>query len=176
VCYDDEAPPKIADFIAQVLQMLTGRSLQLVLEPGRSICADAGILLTRVEYLKTNEDKHFAIVDSGMNDLLRPSLYSAWQKILPARDDAIGPIHCYDIVGPICETGDFIGKQRQLVLKAGDILAVQQAGAYGFAMASNYNSRNRAAEVMVAGTQLHLIRQRETLPQQWADEHLLPDE
>ncbi len=176
VRYADETPPSIADFIAQLLQLLNGRPLQLVLEPGRSICANAGILLTRVEYLKTNEKKHFAIVDSGMNDLLRPALYSAWQRIIPVRNDIAGITRCYDIVGPICETGDFMAKQRQLVLNAGDILAIQQAGAYGFAMASNYNSRNRAAEVMVDDSQAHLVRQRETLEQQWAHEQLLPHE
>lgn len=176
VRYADETPPSIADFIAQLLQLLNGRPLQLVLETGRSICANAGILLTRVEYLKTNEKKHFAIVDSGMNDLLRPALYSAWQRIIPVRNDIAGITRCYDIVGPICETGDFMAKQRQLVLNAGDILAIQQAGAYGFAMASNYNSRNRAAEVMVDDSQAHLVRQRETLEQQWAHEQLLPHE
>ena len=113
VRYADETPPSIADFIAQLLQLLNGRPLQLVLEPGRSICANAGILLTRVEYLKTNEKKHFAIVDSGMNDLLRPALYSAWQRIIPVRNDIAGITRCYDIVGPICETGDFMAKQRQ---------------------------------------------------------------
>ena len=176
VRYADETPPSVADFITQLLQVLNGRALQLVLEPGRSICANAGILLTRVEYLKTNEEKHFAIVDSGMNDLLRPALYSAWQRIIPARTDIAGITRCYDIVGPICETGDFMAKQRQLVLNAGDILAIKQAGAYGFAMASNYNSRNRAAEVMVDGSQAHLVRQRETLQQQWAHERLLSHE
>ncbi len=174
VCYGDEEPPAIADLMARVRTHMGHRKLALVFEPGRSICADAGVLLTRVEYIKNNEDKYFAIVDAAMNDLIRPALYGAWQDIIPADLTTKAQVQNFDIVGPICETGDFLGKDRKLAIEAGDLLAVCSSGAYGFGMASNYNSRNRAAEVMVDGEQSYLIGEREQLSQQWAREHLLP--
>jgi diaminopimelate decarboxylase len=174
VRYRDETPPEPQDYAKAVLEKLKDTGLKIVLEPGRSIAANAGVLLTQVEFLKTNEDKSFAIVDAAMNDLLRPALYSAWQDIVPVRPRADGEARLYDIVGPICETGDFLGKDRELVIEAGDLLAVRSAGAYGFTMSSNYNSRNRAAEVMVDGSGMHLVRQRETIEHQMAGEHLLP--
>jgi diaminopimelate decarboxylase len=146
-----------------------------MVEPGRSIAANAGIFLTRVEYVKCNEHKNFAIVDGAMNDLLRPALYSAWQKIVPVQlsDDDSRPELNYDVVGPVCESGDFLGKDRPLRLRAGDLLAVRSAGAYGFVMSSNYNTRNRAAEVMVDGAEYQIVRQRETLDIQLALESML---
>lgn len=174
VRYRDETPPEPQDYAKAVLEKLKDTGLKIVLEPGRSIAANAGVLLTQVEFLKTNEDKSFAIVDAAMNDLLRPALYSAWQDIVPVRPRTDGEARLYDIVGPICETGDFLGKDRELVIEAGDLLAVRSAGAYGFTMSSNYNSRNRAAEVMVDGSDMHLVRQRETIEHQMAGEHLLP--
>ena len=145
----------------------------LIFEPGRAIAANAGIFVTQVLYLKGNSDKHFALVDGAMNDLIRPSLYSAWQKIIPVVPRQ-GENLNYDIVGPVCETGDFLGKDRALCLQSGDYLAVRSSGAYGFTMSSNYNSRPRSAEVMVDGEQAHLIRKRETLSQLWQGEQLLP--
>lgn len=174
VRYRSETPPQPADYIGAVLQRLGSRPLKLVMEPGRSIVANAGILLTRVEYLKGHEDKHFAIIDAAMNDLLRPSLYSAWQEILPVKPRATGDKRIYDVVGPVCETGDFLGKERELCIEQGDLLAVRSAGAYGFSMSSNYNSRNRAAEVLVDGATLHLARRRENYNDQMALESILP--
>jgi len=175
VRYDDETPPEPGDYASLVLKRLGDRDLTLIMEPGRSIAANAGILLTRVEYLKPTEAKNFAIVDAAMNDLLRPSLYSAWQAIIPAEQPSPEAEKLnYDLVGPICETGDFIGKDRDLALAQGDLLAVRSAGAYGFAMSSNYNSRNRAAEVMVSGEESFLVRQRETFEQQIAGESVIP--
>ena len=174
VCYGDEEPPAIADVMAHIRGHLGARKLALVFEPGRSICADAGVLLTRVEYIKNNQDKYFAIVDAAMNDLIRPALYSAWQDIIPTDLNSDAQAKNFDIVGPICESSDFLGKDRKLALEAGDLLAVCSSGAYGFGMASNYNSRNRAAEVMVDGNSSHLIGEREELTQQWARERLLP--
>lgn len=175
VRYDDETPPEPGDYASLVLERLGDRDLTLIMEPGRSIAANAGILLTRVEYLKPTEAKNFAIVDAAMNDLLRPSLYSAWQAIIPAEQPSPEAEKLnYDLVGPICETGDFIGKDRDLALEQGDLLAVRSAGAYGFAMSSNYNSRNRAAEVMVSGEESFLVRQRETFEQQIAGESVIP--
>ena len=174
VCYGDEDPPAIADVMTHIRGHLGARKLALVFEPGRSICADAGVLLTRVEYIKNNQDKYFAIVDAAMNDLIRPALYSAWQDIIPVDLNSDAQAQNFDIVGPICESSDFLGKDRKLALEAGDLLAVCSSGAYGFGMASNYNSRNRAAEVMVDGNSSHLIGEREELTQQWARERLLP--
>ncbi|MBB1486429.1 diaminopimelate decarboxylase [Oceanospirillum sediminis] len=175
VRYDDETPPEPGDYASLVLERLGERQLTLIMEPGRSIAANAGILVTRVEYLKPTEAKNFAIVDAAMNDLLRPSLYSAWQAIIPVvKPAADKETQSYDLVGPICETGDFIGKDRELALEQGDLLAVRSAGAYGFAMSSNYNSRNRAAEVMADGSQSYLVRRRETFAQQIAGESVLP--
>lgn len=176
VCYKDEQPPETSDYVAAILQRLTGRELTLILEPGRSIAANAGVLLTRVEFLKCNDHKNFAIIDAAMNDLIRPSLYSAWQDIVPVtqKQTATENKKSYDLVGPICETGDFLGKDRILDLQAGDLLAVKSSGAYGFAMSSNYNSRNRAAEIMVDGADTFLARKRETIEDQLALESVLP--
>ena len=143
-------------------------------EPGRSIVANAGVLLTRVEYLKHTEHKDFAVIDAAMNDLIRPALYQAWMDIVPVQPRA-GEARRYDLVGPICETGDFLGKDRELVLAEGDLLAVRSAGAYGFVMSSNYNTRGRAAEVLVDGEQVHLVRRRESIEELYAGESLLPN-
>lgn len=174
VRYKDETPPTPAEYVKALLEKLGDREFELIFEPGRAIAANAGILLTRVEYLKDGEEKNFAIVDAAMNDLLRPALYDAWQAIVPALIREDGSDKVWDIVGPVCETGDFLGKDRQLNLKAGDLLAVKSAGAYGFAMASNYNSRNRPAEIIVDGKEHHLVRQRENYELQMAGEQILP--
>ena len=160
--------------IAAVRERLKGRELALVFEPGRSIVANAGVLLTRVEYLKHTEHKDFAVIDAAMNDLIRPALYQAWMDIVPVQPRQ-GEARRYDLVGPICETGDFLGKDRELVLAEGDLLAVRSAGAYGFVMSSNYNTRGRAAEVLVDGEAVHLVRRRETLEELYAGESLLPN-
>lgn len=173
VRYNEETPPQPADYLSKVKAKLADRNLHLIIEPGRSICANAGILLTKVEYLKSNGDKHFAIIDAGMNDMIRPALYQAWMNIQRISAGPGVKAH-YDIVGPVCETGDFIGKDRELTLQAGDYLAQFSAGAYGFTMASNYNSRGRAAEIMVDGDKHYLIRQRETLADLVRGETLLP--
>ncbi len=172
--YRDEQPPLPADYADAVLGRLRDSDYQIILEPGRAIMGNAGVLLMRVEYLKDNGEHHFAIVDAAMNDNMRPALYQAWQAIVPVDADAEGVSARYDIVGPICETGDFLGKGRTLSLKPGDLLAMRSAGAYGFSMSSQYNSRPRAAEIMVDGDQVHLVRQRETIDQLVAGETLLP--
>ena len=174
VRYRDEEPPPVADYIAAVRSHIGNRPLKLMFEPGRSIVADAGILLSRVDYLKFNSGHNFAIVDAAMNDLLRPALYQAWLDILPVRRHGDGHRAVYDVVGPVCETGDFLGRGRELTLARGDLLAVMDAGAYGFAMSSNYNSRMRAAEIMVDGEQAHLVRERETLADLMRGESSLP--
>jgi diaminopimelate decarboxylase len=204
--YRDECPPEPAEYAAALWSRLADSDYEILLEPGRAIAGNAGILLTRVEYLKSHRDKHFAIVDAGMNDLLRPALYQAWQEILPVRhrdaratnqvimgggesDASIAdpydaaysnsdpaneiPAQVYDIVGPVCETGDFLGKARELRLREGDLLAVRSAGAYGFSMSSNYNSRPRAPEIMVDGDRIHLIRERERVGELFQNEYLL---
>ncbi len=168
VQYRDETPPAPQQLIEAVRQVLGDRPLTLVLEPGRSICANAGVLLTRVNNIKTNGEHRFAIVDAAMNDIIRPALYQAWMDVVPVRINEHAEVHSYDLVGPICETGDFIGRQRELAINNGDLLAVRSAGAYCFAMSSNYNTRNRAAEVLVDGDQLHLARRRETYEDQLA--------
>ncbi len=173
VTYDEETPPHPDDYAKALLTKFEGRQLTLIFEPGRAIAANAGLFVTQVLYLKENSEKNFAIVDGAMNDLIRPSLYSAWQKIIPVLPRA-GETRAFDIVGPVCETGDFLGKNRQLNVQAGDLLAVRSAGAYGFTMASNYNSRPRVAEVMVDGDKHYLVREREKLVQLWQGEHLLP--
>ncbi|NIP73727.1 MAG: diaminopimelate decarboxylase [Gammaproteobacteria bacterium] len=174
VRYRDERPPEPATYAAAMAAALAGRNLEVLLEPGRAIAANAGVLLTRVECLKATPRKRFAVVDAAMNDLLRPALYEAWQEIVPVQPRGDTPTARYDVVGPVCETGDFLGRQRELALEAGDLLAVRSAGAYGFTMSSNYNSRPRAAEVMVDGDQAHLVRERETLDDLMRGEHLLP--
>ena len=175
VVYDDETPPSPKEFIDAIMPKLEGRNLKLVLEPGRSIAANAGIFVTEVEFLKSNSDKNFAIIDGGMNDLIRPSLYSAWQKIVEVTPRQDVEAKSYDIVGPVCETGDFLGKDRNLALQAGDLLAVKSSGAYGFAMASNYNTRNKPAEIMVDGDRAHLIRRRETVQDQLKLESIIAE-
>lgn len=174
VNYNGELPPTPEQYTAAIVNRLGNRDIELILEPGRSIVANAGILLTKVELLKTNGDKHFAVVDAAMNDLLRPSLYGAWQDIFEANRADHRDRQRYDIVGPICETGDFLGKDRDLAINAGDLLSISGVGAYGFCMSSNYNSRNRAAEVLVSGTEAHLIRRRETLQDELAKEYIPP--
>jgi diaminopimelate decarboxylase len=174
VRYRDEEPPLAADYIKAVRERLDGRDLALVFEPGRFIVANGGVLLTQVEYLKHTEHKDFAIVDAAMNDLIRPALYQAWMDVtaVKPRDSAARK---YDIVGPICETGDFLAKDRELALEEGDLLAVHSAGAYGFVMSSNYNTRGRAAEVLVDGDQVFEVRRRETVAELFAGESLLPE-
>jgi diaminopimelate decarboxylase len=167
-------PPLPADYAHELLARLSGRAQELLLEPGRAIAGNAGILLTSVEYLKHTAHKNFAIVDAAMNDLQRPALYNAWHDIVPAQPRE-GPVTRYDIVGPVCETGDFLGKDRELLLAAGDLLAVRSAGAYGFSMSSNYNTRPRAVELMVDGDKVHVVRERETLAQLWQGERVLPE-
>ncbi|ELI0637371.1 diaminopimelate decarboxylase [Vibrio harveyi] len=175
VVYRDELPPQPSDYAKALLGRLENhQDLELIFEPGRAIAANAGILLTRVEFLKHTEHKNFAIIDAAMNDLMRPALYQAWQDIVPVSPRE-GEAQTYDLVGPICETGDFLGKDRALVLQEGDLLAVRSAGAYGFVMSSNYNTRTRAAEVMVDGNQSHLVRQREELTSLWQLEQILPE-
>ncbi|PMR71258.1 diaminopimelate decarboxylase [Halomonas heilongjiangensis] len=180
VPYHHERPPQPFDYATALLERLArwegSERLTLLFEPGRSIAANAGVLLTRVEFLKPGETKNFAIVDAGMNDLIRPALYQAWQAILPVDTRHVRETATYDVVGPVCETGDFLGKERDLAIAAGDLLAVRSAGAYGFVMASNYNSRPRPAEVMVDGELVHLVRRREPLDALWAGETLLPDD
>jgi diaminopimelate decarboxylase len=174
VRYRDEEPPLASDYIKAVRERLDGRDLALVFEPGRFIVANAGVLLTQVEYLKHTEHKDFAIVDAAMNDLIRPALYQAWMDVSAVRPRD-GQPRTYDIVGPICETGDFLAKERELVLAEGDLLAVHSAGAYGFVMSSNYNTRGRAAEVLVDGTEAFEVRRRETVAELFVGESLLPE-
>jgi len=174
VRYRDETPPSPTDYAAALLPRLASRNMKVYMEPGRAIAANAGVLLTTVEFLKPTDHKQFAVVDAAMNDLIRPALYEAWMDIVPVKPRSDGELVAYDIVGPVCETGDFLGKDRELRLAAGDLLAVRSAGAYGFAMSSNYNTRGRAAEVMVDGGQACLIRRRETITDQIALESLLP--
>jgi diaminopimelate decarboxylase len=173
VTYQDETPPHPAEYLAAVKSRLAGRNLKLILEPGRSIAANAGIFITRTILTKTNQEQNFAIVDGAMNDLIRPALYGAWQRIIPvSTTDKEGQIEAlFDVVGPICESGDFFGKSRLLKIAAGDLLAVRSSGAYGFVMASNYNSRPRAPEILVDGKEIYLIRERESLESLWALEH-----
>lgn len=172
--YRDEDPPHPTEYAEQLFARLGRHDFEILIEPGRAIAGNAGLLLTRVEYLKANQAKRFAIVDAAMNDLLRPALYGAWQEIVPVAPCPDREPHTYDIVGPVCETGDFLGKSRDLALVPGDLLAVRSAGAYGFSMSSNYNSRPRPAEVLVDGGTVHLIRERETTAQLFAAERLLP--
>ncbi len=171
--YRDEEPPEPSELAAAVNAKLKDAPYEILIEPGRAIVGNAGLLLTRVEYLKSNSVKNFAIVDAAMNDLLRPALYNAWQAILPVREGGNGEAKVWDIVGPVCETGDFLGKDRQLAIREGDLLAVRSAGAYGFSMSSNYNSRLRPAEVMVDGDKVHLVRARETVASLFAGESLI---
>jgi diaminopimelate decarboxylase len=173
ICYSDETPPEFSAYAAAMQEKLGQRQVKLVFEPGRALVGNAGILLTQVEYLKPTESKNFAIVDAAMNDLMRPALYDAYheiQAVTPRNTPAIS----YEIVGPVCESGDFLGHDRTLALEEGDLLAIMSAGAYGMSMASNYNTRPRAAEVMVDGETCHLIRKRETVADLFALENTLP--
>ncbi|HBH35530.1 MAG TPA: diaminopimelate decarboxylase [Gammaproteobacteria bacterium] len=174
VPYNDEEPPHPQEYAKVIRTRIDRLNLEIIMEPGRAVAANAGVLLTKVEYLKPTQEKDFAIVDAAMNDLLRPALYQAEQQIIPLDRCSQGRDGIYDIVGPVCETGDFLGKDRELSIRAGDLLAVRSSGAYGFTMSSNYNSRPRAAEVMVDGDQFHLIRERETIESLYAGEQLLP--
>lgn len=175
VRYRQEQPPTPGEYVQALLGKLGNRNLEIVMEPGRAIAANAGLLLTQVHYLKEAPEKQFAIIDGAMNDLIRPSLYGAWQDIVPVtpRTDTT-PEVIYDVVGPVCETGDFLGKDRALKIAAGDLLAVRSAGAYGFVMSSNYNTRNRAPEVMVDGEHFYVVRSRETYDYQLSLESLIP--
>jgi diaminopimelate decarboxylase len=175
ITYKDEVPPTPAEYAQALTGLLADRNLEVLMEPGRAIVGNAGVLLTRVEYLKLTEDRHFAIVDAAMNDLLRPALYQSWQEIVPVELDETGQVQQYDIVGPVCETGDFLGKDRALVIKQGDLLAIKSAGAYGFTMSSNYNSRPRSAEIMVDGDTIHCIRERESVESLYMGERILPE-
>jgi len=170
--YDDETPPCIADYAQALLAALQGRTEKLIVEPGRVLVGNAGVLLTRIEYLKHGEEKNFAIVDAAMNDLMRPALYDAYHAILPMQKKAVESRE-YDVVGPICETGDFIGRGRKMPVEQGDVLVVMSAGAYGMSMSSNYNTRPRAAEVMVDRAHMHVVRERETVAQLFAEEKIL---
>ncbi|NDW15892.1 diaminopimelate decarboxylase [Alteromonas genovensis] len=175
VTYNDELPPHPKEYAEAMAEKMVGReSLKLILEPGRAIAANAGILVTEVEFIKQGEEKNFAIVDAAMNDLLRPALYSAWQNIIPVDENSDAVPSTYDVVGPVCETGDFIGKDRILSIKPTDLLAVRSAGAYGFVMASNYNSRCRPAEIMADGDTAIVVREREIQKDLWKGEHKLP--
>ena len=168
ITYRDETPPQPVELISAVREKLGNRELTLILEPGRSISGNAGVLLTRVNNLKTNGEHRFAIVDAAMNDLIRPALYQAWMDVVPVVQGNNAPLLTYDLVGPICESGDFIARGRELAIEPGDLLAVKSAGAYCFAMSSNYNTRNRAAEILVDGSDIHIARRRETFQDQIA--------
>ena len=176
VCYKDETPPSVEEYANALKPALQKLGLKVYMEPGRSISANAGVLLTKVDLLKPTNHRNFAIIDAAMNDLIRPSLYEAWMDIQSVDANTDVNEKAWDVVGAICETGDFLGKDRRLALKEEDVLAVLGAGAYGFVMSSNYNSRGRAAEVMVNADQAHLIRERETIESLWDKERLLPEE
>lgn len=170
ICYQDEAPPAFNDYAKAMLQKLGTRKVKLVFEPGRALVGNAGILLTKVEYLKHTEAKNFAIVDAAMNDLMRPALYEAFHDIKNVQISQQAEKYTYDIVGPVCESGDFLGRDRTLALSEGDVLAIMSAGAYGMSMSSNYNTRPRAAEVMVEGENVQLIRRREEVNELFSNE------
>ncbi len=174
VHYRDETPPSVAQYIGAIREVLGDRQVQLMFEPGRSIAANAGVLVMQVEYLKSTPDHHFALVDAAMNDMIRPALYQAWMDIQRVEQNSEGQQAQWDVVGPVCETGDFLGKDRTLALSQGDLLAMFGAGAYGFTMSSNYNSRGRAPEIMVDGDAMHLIRSRETFADLVRGETCLP--
>ena len=174
VPYGKEEPPHPSELIALVREKFTGREMEIIVEPGRSIAANAGIFVTRIEYLKKSEQKNFAIVDGAMNDLIRPALYGAWQEIVPVEKSSKAAA-VYDVVGPVCESSDFLGKDRELNIAAGDLLAVRSAGAYGFVMSSNYNTRPRVAEIMIDCSDSYLVRERETVAELFANEYMLPD-
>lgn len=172
ICYDDEVPPTAQEYADAVLARLADRDLTILMEPGRSIVGNAGLLLTSVEFLKPTEHKNFALVDAAMNDLIRPALYSGWHQVLPVTVNAEAETQQWDIVGPVCETGDFLAKDRALAIAPGDVLAVMSAGAYGFVMSSNYNSRPRPVELLVDGDSVSVIRERESIASLWAGENV----
>ena len=174
VRYKDEVPPLPSDYTRQLFTNEKLKAYEIVIEPGRAIAANTAVLLTKVEYLKPGDEKNFAIVDAAMNDLIRPALYQSWQAIIPVNQKTQAETKNYDIVGPICESGDFLGKDRDLAIQQGDLLAVRSAGAYGFTMASNYNTRPRAAEILVDGDKSAVIRKRETIESLFEDEVLYP--
>ena len=180
ISYYDEQPPEPDEFVMALMEKLQTmgtryRNLQIIIEPGRAIVGNAGALLTQVMYLKHNGSRNFAVVDAAMNDLMRPALYDAWHEIIPFAEHSQQEAYLYDIVGPVCESGDFLGRDRELAIAAGDYLAVLSAGAYGSSMSSNYNTRPRAAEVMVDGDRFHVIRRRETIDDLLSPESLLPE-
>ncbi|HUS25336.1 MAG TPA: diaminopimelate decarboxylase [Candidatus Binatia bacterium] len=175
VRYRDEQPPAPADLAAAVQKTLAGRGLKILMEPGRAIAGNAGILVTRVEYLKVTPERSFAVVDAAMNDLLRPALYEAWHQVVPVKAGT-APARTWDVVGPVCESGDWLARERHLPLAQGDLVAIRTAGAYGFAMSSNYNSRPRVAEIMVDGKFVHVVRARESVEDLMQHESLLPDD
>lgn len=172
--YKDEQPIDLNSWAQAMDEVLGDRNVEIIVEPGRSIVGNAGLLLTTVRYLKHSDDKNFAIVDAAMNDLIRPALYSAWQDIVPVKESTVSKKSNYDIVGPVCESADFLGKDRQLAIEQDELLAVMSSGAYCFVMSSNYNSRPRAAEVIVDGSDSHVVRKRETIEELFAGESLLP--
>ncbi len=174
VRYHDETPPTIAKYIHVLCEKLKNSDLEIIIEPGRALVANAGILLTRVEYLKQTRSKNFAIVDAGMTELLRPALYDAWHPIMPVMQHSDHPEVIYDIVGPVCESADFLGKSRLLAIGEGDLIAIGFVGAYGACMSSNYNARPRAAEVMVDKDKVHIVRTRESIQDLFAQESLFP--
>jgi diaminopimelate decarboxylase len=172
--YRDEEPIALPDYARAIRERMAGRPEQLILEPGRSLVGNGGLLLTRVEYLKHGEARHFAVVDAAMNDLMRPALYDAYHAVLPVQELPCEAPRVYDVVGPVCESGDFLARHRTLALAEGDMLAIMSAGAYGMSMSSNYNTRPRPAEVMVDGGEWYVIRDREQVTDLFALEHLLP--
>jgi diaminopimelate decarboxylase len=174
VTYRDETPPTPAEYAAALRPALEKLGLKVYMEPGKAISANAGVLLTTVDMLKPTAHRNFALIDAAMNDLIRPSLYGAWMDIQPVSAAKHSDVKVWDLVGSICETGDFLGKERELALETGDVLAVMAAGAYGFVMSSNYNTRGRAAEIMVDGDQTHVVRKREVVNELWALESLVP--
>ena len=174
ICYQQETPPTPQTYVAALLERIIDPSVEILISPGRAIAANAGVLLTQVIHLKQSTDKNFAVVDAAMNDLIRPALYQVEHAIMPVHTQSNNHPKHYDIVGPICETGDFLGKNHYLTLESGDLLTIRAAGAYGFSMSSHYNSRPSAAEVMVDQTQVYVIRDRETLASLFAGEHCLP--
>jgi diaminopimelate decarboxylase len=177
ITYDDETPPDIGDFVRTLLAHFEERGhgqREVYFEPGRSLVGNAGVLLTRVEYLKPGEEKNFAIVDAAMNDLARPAMYEAFHRIVPVIERKASA-RLYDVVGPVCESGDWLGRDRELAVEQGDLLAILSAGAYGFVMSSNYNTRARAAEIMVDGERARVVREREEVKQLFAGESILPD-
>ena len=175
VRYKDETPALPSEYITELLSNDQLKDYEILIEPGRAIAANAAVLLSKVEYIKQGESKNFAIIDAAMNDLIRPSLYQAWQEIVPLNENIDGETQLFDVVGPICETGDFLGKDPLLNLRQDDLIAFRSAGAYGFSMASNYNTRPRTAEILVDGEKTHLIRKRETIDQLFENEQLITD-